>query len=41
MTDNLYNGGTITAEQIGIFFEPTNATSPGNGEISWGTFTFV
>ena len=41
VTDNLYDDGTISADQIGIFFEPTTATSPGNGEIAWGTFTFV
>ncbi|EDR01383.1 aspartic peptidase A1 [Laccaria bicolor S238N-H82] len=36
VTDNLHNRGTIPAYEIGIFFQPINATSPGNGEITWG-----
>ncbi|KIJ89574.1 hypothetical protein K443DRAFT_623275 [Laccaria amethystina LaAM-08-1] len=36
VTDNLYERAIIPANQIGIYFTPTTASSPGTGEITWG-----
>ncbi|KAM6493211.1 aspartic peptidase A1 [Amanita muscaria] len=36
VTDNAYSQGSITADQIGISFEPTTSTSVQNGELTWG-----
>ncbi|KAJ7767950.1 aspartic peptidase A1 [Mycena maculata] len=36
VTDNLFSQGTISADQIGISFEPTSSLEVENGEITWG-----
>jgi len=36
ITDNLFRQGTITANQIGISFQPTNSESITNGELTFG-----
>jgi len=36
VTDNLFSRGTITANQIGISFIPSNQIESLNGEITWG-----
>ncbi|KIL59248.1 hypothetical protein M378DRAFT_14952 [Amanita muscaria Koide BX008] len=36
VTDNAYAQGSLTADQIGISFEPTTSTSVQNGELTWG-----
>ncbi|KAF8167357.1 aspartic protease [Crassisporium funariophilum] len=36
VTDNLFSAKTITANQIGISFEPTTTDEILNGEITWG-----
>ncbi|KAG6813214.1 hypothetical protein H0H92_013101 [Tricholoma furcatifolium] len=37
VTDNAFSQGLITADSLGISFEPTTSSSDLNGEISWGT----
>jgi cathepsin E len=34
--DNLFANGKVDANEIGIYFEPTNSVEKLNGEISWG-----
>ncbi|CAA7264829.1 unnamed protein product [Cyclocybe aegerita] len=36
VTDNLFSQGTISANEIGISFEPTTASEVLNGELTWG-----
>ncbi|KAF8899074.1 aspartic protease [Infundibulicybe gibba] len=36
VTDNLFSRGTISANQIGISFEPTTTDEVLNGELTWG-----
>ncbi|KAF9454183.1 aspartic peptidase A1 [Macrolepiota fuliginosa MF-IS2] len=36
VTDNLYSQGSITANEIGVSFEPTTSTEVLNGELTWG-----
>ncbi|RDB29357.1 Polyporopepsin [Hypsizygus marmoreus] len=36
VTDNLFSLGTISANQIGISFAPTNTFETLNGELTWG-----
>lgn len=36
VTDNLFANGQITANEIGISFEPTNTVEIVNGELTWG-----
>ncbi|KXN88844.1 Polyporopepsin [Leucoagaricus sp. SymC.cos] len=36
VTDNLFGKGLITANEIGISFEPTNTIEIMNGELTWG-----
>ncbi|KAJ8521841.1 hypothetical protein ONZ45_g1526 [Pleurotus djamor] len=36
VTDNLFEQGTITLNQIGISFNPTNQLEAANGELTWG-----
>ena len=36
VTDNLFSGGAIERDIIGVSFEPTAELSSQNGEISWG-----
>ncbi|KAJ3567340.1 hypothetical protein NP233_g6431 [Leucocoprinus birnbaumii] len=36
VTDNLFSKGTISANEIGISFEPTTQEEVVNGEIAWG-----
>ncbi|KAF8921941.1 aspartic peptidase A1 [Mucidula mucida] len=36
VTDNLFSQGTITGNEIGIFFAPTTSTETENGVLSWG-----
>ncbi|KAJ3517875.1 hypothetical protein NLJ89_g224 [Agrocybe chaxingu] len=36
VTDNLFSQGTISANEIGISFEPTMASEALNGELTWG-----
>ena len=38
VTDNLFANGLITANEIGVSFEPTTQQSVVNGELTWGTF---
>jgi hypothetical protein len=38
VTDNLFKQGTISAESIGIFYQPsTSASAVSNGELDFGT----
>ncbi|KAF9447010.1 acid protease [Macrolepiota fuliginosa MF-IS2] len=36
VTDNLFSQGSITANEIGISFEPTTSDEVLNGELAWG-----
>ncbi|OCH86421.1 aspartic peptidase A1 [Obba rivulosa] len=36
VTDNAFNQGLISAQQVGILFEPINSLSDANGEVSFG-----
>ncbi|PFH52246.1 hypothetical protein AMATHDRAFT_46374 [Amanita thiersii Skay4041] len=36
VTDNAFSRGVITANEIGISFEPTNSLESLNGELTWG-----
>ncbi|KAL0951624.1 hypothetical protein HGRIS_008305 [Hohenbuehelia grisea] len=36
VTDNLFSQGTITSNEIGISFNPTNVAETVNGELTWG-----
>ncbi|EIN13874.1 aspartic peptidase A1 [Punctularia strigosozonata HHB-11173 SS5] len=36
VTDNLFNQGTITARELGVFFAPTNTEESTNGELTFG-----
>ncbi|KIK03670.1 hypothetical protein K443DRAFT_94720 [Laccaria amethystina LaAM-08-1] len=36
VTDNLFANGVITANEIGVSFEPTTVPSVVNGELTWG-----
>lgn len=36
VTDNAYSQGLISADSIGISFEPTTSEEILNGELSWG-----
>jgi len=36
VTDNLFTEGTISANELGISFEPTTSDSEVNGELTWG-----
>lgn len=36
VTDNLYSQGSITNDEIGVYFAPTTQDEVVNGELSWG-----
>ncbi|KAG7452252.1 aspartic protease [Guyanagaster necrorhizus] len=36
VTDNLYSQGSITNDEIGVYFAPTTQEEVVNGELSWG-----
>lgn len=36
VTGNLFSQGTITANVIGVSFEPTTSDTDVNGELTWG-----
>ncbi|KAF9041824.1 aspartic protease [Hymenopellis radicata] len=36
VTDNLFSQGTITGNEIGVFFAPTTSTETENGVLNWG-----
>ncbi|KAF9031013.1 acid protease [Hymenopellis radicata] len=36
VTDNLFSQGTITNNEIGVFFAPTNSLETENGVLTWG-----
>jgi len=36
VTDNLFSQGTITANEIGVSFQPTTTVPEDNGELTWG-----
>ena len=38
VTDNAFAQGLITADEIGISFEPTTVPEIVNGELTWGTY---
>jgi cathepsin E len=38
VTDNLFSQGVISANSIGISFEPTTSAEIVNGEITWGEY---
>jgi hypothetical protein len=38
-TDNLFSQGIISANEFGIYFEPTTQPEVMNGEITWGQFS--
>jgi hypothetical protein len=43
VTDNLFTSGVIASNEIGISFEPIADPSGAqfNGELTWGTYTFI
>ncbi|KAK0500685.1 aspartic peptidase A1 [Armillaria luteobubalina] len=38
VTDNLYSQGSITNDEIGVYFAPTTQDEVVNGELSWGIY---
>ena len=36
ITDNLFSQGVITADEIGVSFEPTTSEVANNGELTFG-----
>jgi hypothetical protein len=38
VTDNLFSQHVISADLIGIYFEPTDTPEKMNGEVTWGEF---
>jgi len=40
VTDNLFSSGAITANEIGISFEPTDSIESENGQLTWGQSSF-
>ena len=41
VTDSLFAHHAIPSNEIGISFEPTTTTNNLNGELTWGTYTFI
>ena len=41
VTDNAFADGFITADELGISFEPTTTENDQNGEITWGIYNFI
>jgi hypothetical protein len=41
VTDNAFKDGIISANEIGVSFEPTTTPEVVNGELTWGIHTFI